>query len=354
MFYLLILVPIALQHIEIKGVHYETKNRFALTLFFVMLTALVMLRHESVGSDTRNYIYFFRKFASLQWGTLFNYSVEFGFALYNKIISVFTKDPQVFFAVTALVISAMIYPTYRRLCTDASLTIALFCIMSTFVTMFSGIRQMLAIGMGVLAYECVRNEKLIRFLLLVLLAITIHTSAFMLFLLYPVYHMRIKRKSLLVIVPSLMLIWVFNKPIFAALTAILENYTKYTGTISSTGAYTMLLVFTIFAVFCFVIPDETKVDDETIGLRNYLLLAIVIQMFAPLHMLAMRMNYYYIIFIPLLIPKVIAARKDSLRQVAVTGRWVMVVCLVLYFFAVLVPSGALRVFPYHFFWESGV
>ena len=124
---------------------------------------------------------------------------------------------------------------------------------------------------------------------------------------------------------------------------LVERYTNYAGDMISTGAYTMLILFSIFTVFSFVIPDEKRMDNETIGLRNFLLLSLVIQMFAPLHNLAMRMNYYYIIFIPLLIPKIIAIRNKRWEQVAVLGRRVMVVFFFVYFFLSLQEHFALFV-----------
>ena len=180
-FCILLFVPIMMQHVVVKQSHidYEKKNRNALFFFFAFLTVLIMLRHESVGNDTKNYIYFFERFSNMSWNDVGKDSIEFGFAYFNKIISVFSKDPQMFLAIAAIAVSAMIYPTYRRLCTDASLTIVIYCIMSTFVMMFSGIRQMLAIGVGVVAYEFARNKKIISFVLCVILAITFHTSAFM-------------------------------------------------------------------------------------------------------------------------------------------------------------------------------
>jgi uncharacterized protein involved in response to NO len=181
---------------------------------------------------------------------------------------------------------------------------------------------------------------------------TFHTSAFMLAFMYPLYHVKIPKKWLYFVVPGLLIVFIFNDQIFSTLTYIIEKYTKYEGSITQTGAYTMLLLFTIFAVFAFIIPDEQRIDKETIGLRNFLLFSIVIQMFAPLHMLAMRMNYYYIIFIPLLIPKIIAYRSKRWEQVAVFGRNIMVVFFFAYFFISARGGGNLHVFPYHFFWEN--
>lgn len=353
-FYVLLLLPLVIQHIKIKNypLNYERKCKGALSVFFVILTVLIMLRHNSVGSDTNNYINVFNRFSRIDWQNIARTHYEIGFAILTKTISVFFKDPQIYLAIVAAVVSAMIYPTYKRLCIDTSLTIVLFCTMSTFVMMFSGIRQMLTISIGFMAYEFTRSKKLIPFLLMVMLAMTIHISAFMLAFMYPLYHAKITKKWLYVVVPVLVVAFAFNGPIFTVLTAIIGRFTKYEGTITSTGAYTMLILFAIFAVFAFVIPDESQLDGETIGLRNFLLFSLALQMFAPLHTLAMRMNYYYIIFIPLLLPKIIECRSKRWNQVAILGRHVMVVFFLLYFFMTAHSGGALHVFPYHFFWET--
>lgn len=353
-FLILLLTPLLIQHVKTRDHQemYQVRNRGAMAFFFVFLTILVMLRHESVGNDTQNYIRIYRDFTRMDWIQVGKKTAEFGYSYFNKIISIFTKEPQIFLAMAAIITSLLIYPTYKRLCLDASLTIVLFCVMSTFVMLFSGIRQMLAVGLGFVAYDFVRNQKKLPFVLIVLLAITVHTSAFMLIFMYPLYYANITKKWLYIVIPVLAVIFVFNRTIFAVLSLIVERYTKYDGSISSTGAYTMLILFVGFAVFSFLIPDEARMDRETVGLRNFLLLSLVLQMFAPLHTLAMRMNYYYIIFIPLLLPKVINARSERWEQVAIWGRHVMVVFFLLYFFANAYGGGNLRVFPYHFFWET--
>ena len=354
-FAVLLLMPMLIQHVIFsnKCIDYERKNKRALLFFFAMLTVLVAFRHESIGNDTRPYIYLFNKFAKMPWDKVGKESLEIGFSYYTKFVSLFSREVQVYFAITAMVTIGMIYPTYKRLCLDTSLTVVLFCSISTFVMMFSGIRQMLAIGIGFRAYEFVRNKKLLPFISTVLLAMTFHTSAFMLAFMYPIYHTQITKKWLYAVIPVLIIVFIFNRQVFALLTAIISRFTRFEGEITSTGAVAMLLLFGLFTVFAFLIPDETKLDKETIGLRNFLLLALLLQMFAPLHTLAMRMNYYYIIFVPLLLPKIIEAKSDQWQQVAVVGRYVMVVFFLIYFFITNANGGGgLNVFPYHFFWEN--
>ena len=356
-FIILILIPLVLQQAE--GNYYYEKERkkrnFALAFFFVFLTMLLMFRHESVGNDTRNYISYFRAFSNKSWKSLTSESWEVGFAYFNKIVSLFSKNAQVFFAITAILTTYMIYPTYKRLCIDSTLTIVLFVNMSTFIMMFSGIRQMLAIAIGFLAYEFTRKKKLVPYALMVALAMFFHTSAFMLLLMYPVYHLKLTKKGLIAVVPILGFIFVFNEPIFTFLAEYLEKYTRFEAELSSTGAYTILILFAMFVAFSFVIPDEKAMDTETLGLRNLLILSLALQMFAPLHTLAMRMNYYYIIFIPLLIPKIMQYRKKDMHNVALLARPIMVAFFLGYFFySAYTSDNNLHVFPYKFFWEKSV
>ena len=118
------------------------------------------------------------------------------------------------------------------------------------------------------------------------------------------------------------------------------------------GANTMLVLFLVFTVFAFLIPDESALDSETIGLRNFLLLSVVLQMFVSLNSVAMRTNYYYIIFIPLLLPKIISSSSERWSHVALLARHVMVVFFLLYFFYNAYTGESLDVVPYHFFWEN--
>ena len=354
LFIVLILVPIMLQHFTIKTpyqTNFERKNQRALAAFFLLLTLMIMFRHETVGNDTQNYINHFERFSRMTWSEIGN-DVETGFAYFNKIISFFSKDPRFFLSVVAILVTAMIYPTYRRLCLDPSLTIVLFCSMATFVMMFSGVKQMLAIALGFVAYEFTRRKMIIPFILAVMLAVTFHTSAFMLVFMYPLYHAKITKKWLYVVIPALLVVFIFNRQIFSSLMFVVERFTEYEGTVTQTGAYSMLFLFIIFAVFSFLIPKDSILDEETIGLRNFLLLSVVIQMFAPLHTLAMRMNYYYIIFIPLLLPKIIQQKSERWKQIAVIARHVMLTFFFVYFFLRASGGSNLTVFPYHFFWED--
>lgn len=352
-FIILLTVPIVIapftKNVKINRLRLKYLPLF---LFFVMLTVLVMLRHKYVGNDTNNYLRYFTKFSYLSWSQVGNADMEVGFVVYCKILALFTKDPRVFIIISSLIVSALIYPTYRRLCVDPSLTIVLFCTMSTFAMMFSGIRQMFAIALGVVAYEFTRKRKLVFFIITVVVAMLIHTSSFMLAIMYPLYFAKISRRWMIAVIPALIAVFVFNKQVFSVLSAILERFTKYEVIETSTGAYTMLVLLILFAIVSYVIPNDELMDDETFGMRNFLLLSVVIQMFAPLNVWALRMNFFYIIFIPLLIPRILKITSLRFRQFSFVIRYVMIGFFYIYFFLQLNSGGGLHIAPYHFYWEN--
>lgn len=354
-FYILLFLPLVIHVMKTRGQEIDTKktSSTAIGLFFLLLTILIMLRHESVGNDTRNYLNIFARHSRLAWDNLTSDGLEIGYVFYSKLIHSVFGSSRLFIVITSAVVGLMIYPTYKRLNIDFPLTVALFIIMPNFVMMFSGIRQMMAIAIGFLAYEFVRKKKFIPFVIMVAVAMSFHISAFMLVLMYPAYHFRVTKLRLIALIPLLGVLFVFNEPIFVFLSKYIEEYTRFEADVTSTGAYTMLILFTILLIFSFVIPDEKMMDSETLGLRNLLIVSLALQMFVPLHALAMRMNYYYIIFIPLLMPKILQYRKRDLAKVAILSRTIMVIFFIGYFFySAYTSDNNLNVFPYHFYWES--
>lgn len=355
----LVLFPIVIQHVRMSGGSlYLTrsgshKNENILKLFWGILLVLLILRHEVVGTDTINYSNIFWRLSRSSWESVINYNAEVAYSVLNKLVSVFTEDFRGVMIIAALISVYYMARAYLQYSADASLTIALFIMTSNFAMMFSGLRQIIAISLGFVAFEYVREKRLLPFLGITFLATLFHTSAFMILFMYPLYHLRITRSWMLIIVPMMGLLFIFNVPIFSFLTSIMSQFTEYEAGISSTGAYTMLILYGLLAVFAYIIPDERALaaDPDALGLRNFLLMSVALQMFAPLHTLAMRMNYYYMAFIPLAIPKVIEYRSHQWSQVAVFARYVMVAFFILYFFWSVPSDNPLNIYPYHFLWE---
>lgn len=326
-----------------------------LTFFFIILITILALRDETIGRDLRNYKFYFETYSSLELEAVFQSERDVLFYLLNWIVGRYTDNYQIFLTVVAIITVLPVAFVYNEDKQHSFLKIVLYMNMSTFVMLFSGLRQSIAIAIGVIAYEFVKRKRPIIFLLFAFLAWGFHHSAFMILLFYPLYYITFKKKHLWFVVPVILMFFVFNNQIFTWATNIIGGE-KYTAEIGNTGAYTMLILFIMFAVFSYIIPDENKMDKETLGLRNFLLIAVLLQCFSPIHNLAMRMSYYYIIFIPILVPKIINYSKSNMKEIAYIAKNILVVFFISYYLINTYNScqtgiSALDIYPYVPYWK---
>ena len=318
---------------------------------------MLACRSEVIGTDTQAYHHIFDVYSQQPIKYFDLWRSESLFRLLNWIVSRFTENFQVFLAIVAaisLLPMAMLYCEDRR---RSVMKMLLFVGMSTFVVLFSGIRQMLAVSLGVVAYMCVRKKKPIWFLLVSLAAVGFHHSAFMILPMYPLYHLRLKKNHLWFVLPIILAVFVFNSQIFGMLNTLLAQYDESYEAVQvmSTGAYMSLILFAVFAAFSYVVADETQMNEELYGLRNFLLLTVVLQCFAPLHTLAMRMNYYYIVFVPIAVAKFVDMPRPNLKRIAKIAAWVITAYFLWDFVSTLYTGyvtgvSALDTVPYIPFW----
>lgn len=355
-YYLLIAVPVLLRAISKKyrftagnKLLYETQTSSIDTFMFIFLL-LLALRGLECGNDTRQYLRLYNEYSVQSVSRLLSsYRHEFGYKLLNRLVGVLAGDYQVLLAIVAVICVCPLWYFYRRESDNQLLTMALFLTVSPFLMYFSGIRQAIAMSMGVPAWYCVRKKKLFRLILVILLAIQFHTSAFVLALLYPMYHAKITKRWLWFVVPCMAAVYVFKTELFRFLMAFLwKDYSD----ITETGATTVLMLLIIFGVYCYVIPEEKDLDQDTVAMRNILLCSITLQFFAMLHPLAMRINYYLLLFVPILIPRIANRSKEKYAQIAKLSEVVMTV----YFFYYFLSNGIrdndkFMIFPYIPFWE---
>ena len=355
-YYLLVFVPVLAGLLRGKGrmkigaASIEDRNNLEITTFFVMLLVILMFRGSGCGADTERYKQVFYIIRHQNWfQALFLGEREIGYSLLNKLIALFTDESQILIAITSMLsVLPMLY-FYRREAEQPLLTMVLFMTVAPFTMYFSGIRQAVAMGFLVPAWYLAKNKKPIKFVLLSLLAMQFHQSAFIMLAIYPLYHAKITPRWLLVVVPLMAMVYLFNDTIFNFLSIYLwDDY----GVAESTGSTTILLLLVMFAAYSFLMVDETKMDKDLFALRNMLLFSVVLQCFAPVHTLAMRMNYYYLVFVPLLIPKIANRSKRQLKIIATYAVIVMTVFFMFYYLIKAhIGSDILRLYPYIPFWN---
>ncbi|MBR4099793.1 MAG: EpsG family protein [Clostridia bacterium] len=336
---------------NINPIQQKKKANGEVIAFFLIFFFLLVLRDFIVGTDLVGYIYHFKRTTYLSWNKIFNMEdIEIGYWVLMKIVSFISDDFRALLIVIALICCIPTAYFYYKESDNGVISILLYLTATSIFPMaFSGLRQTVAIVFAIPAFYFVKNKKLILFVLTVFIASLFHKSAWIMLLLYPVYYFKLRTKHLSsVVAPLTALVFLFRNSIFDFLLKFVgEDYQDKYGSATETGAYTMIILIALFVVFSFVAIDEDNIDEETNGLRGILVLTLMLQIFASLNHVAMRFNYYFLLFLPITVTRALSKSNKLDKEIINVVKIVFVVFFTAYFFYdAYTGADTLSIYPY--------
>jgi transmembrane protein EpsG len=163
---------------------YNRKRYIKFVSFILILQS--GLRNVAVGADTYAYYKNFEEIKNTSWQQIWNIIYEYytagtgkdpGYPAFLKVVQILITNYQIFLFLIAvfffIALGSFIYKNTNKL-NDAIFAFVLYS--SLFYNFFSitGIRQTIATAATLFGYELIKKRKLIPFLILILLASTIH------------------------------------------------------------------------------------------------------------------------------------------------------------------------------------
>ena len=156
-------------------------KRVICIIFGLELILISALRMSTVGADLQNYLVRFDVIAETPWNNLniLNelWGFEYGFLLLNKIISIFTNDSRILIYVTSFFINFSFSYFIYKYSEKPYLSFYLFVAFNFFGTSLNLVRLFLAGSILLYSIKYLEEKKLAKFVLIVLLATTFHSSA---------------------------------------------------------------------------------------------------------------------------------------------------------------------------------
>ncbi len=334
---------------DLQEYQYDKHIIFMMGLLILMLA----LRHQSMGVDlgygsSYGYLGSFIRLSQYSWREIIKLpsylNYEKGYILFNKAISVISKDPQWLLICCGFVSLVPIGVLIYRYSNDSRFSVFVFMTLPCFQIFYSGLRQGIAIGICCYAMCCLQERKKWRFILSVILACLFHSSAFIFLLAYPLYYLRVEKKTRFISILLLPVVFIFSKPLFV----IFSRLFKENAAISNTGAGTLSFILAMIYCFCSVFVDET--DEKSVGFLNVFYFACICQSFSGLHQLAMRAGYYFMMGLVIALPNIVSNIEDDnsylIFHVGVQSAFVA------YGLYAIHASSWSCAYPYHFFWEA--
>ena len=334
------------------------KNKNYCIAFAVIWVFLLGLRHPSMGVDLQygspyGYLGRFKYIASMRWVDVFTVRVqnyERGYILFNKILSLLGDHYQILLFTCALIAISLIAVWICLNSDYPGLSAVIYLGLPCFLINFSGLRQAVALAITTISIELIKRKKLLGFVLIVLLASTFHATAWIFLFAYPIYHFRMRKTASIATVLLPPVVYIFRYPLFT----VLSRLFKPNAVPDNNGAFTLFLVF--WAVYFFAVLFGHERDAEELGLRNLFLVACLCQALGSVHNTVMRVGYYFMISLVVLLPKVIKNSEKTFHGQRGTNNALIMYLAILVCFSVFglysIAHGSwAESNPYIFFWQ---
>lgn len=286
------------------------KNKIILLILAVVPMFFISAIRYNVGTDyEKRYVADY--YTLLEGKNVGN--LEIGFKAIDYLCLFFTKEPYLLFAITSLIILAIIFEVIYKKSSNRILSIIIFFLGGYFFATLNIIRQYISVAFILLGYQFLMNENkkkaYIGFVICAILAFFMHSSSIICFII-----ILLTKKNIMDarwVIPLSILILILNKNIMVILTPIIKN-TRFN--VYLTGKFTtgelsilqivenLIIYLAMYFSYYFEKKQGKELDKQGITLLNIQGLALLLTVSGVIHTLFIRMAIYFVAFQIISIP----------------------------------------------------
>ena len=309
-------------------------KQFYLNSIFLLLSLIMGLRGVSVGTDTESYQQIFHRIASspvsLDDIGFFNDSIEIGFLLYTKVLSLICNDYQFFLLISAFIFCFLMKRFIEYSTKDYFIASVIFFSIGIYLAAFNIYRQMLAVAFVTNGWIFFSERNYIKAVLVTVLAVTFHVSAIIYFLVYLAYYFKDNRIVMRVAPLMMVVVLVSFNFIIANIAPYIEHYRNYIGnqkTIQDANFVMILWLIECLVSLAFIYKPSMPPLRQFVG--NMCLMYVLMNLIGLSFNYIERFGLYFAPFLILLFCNFSDVIKNRVaKDVLFLG---MVTCFLVYF-----------------------
>lgn len=292
----------------------ERKPSIGKKLCYVIVTFaamyLISIFRYGLGNDYYSYIYIFRNIKDASGLAIFNLGYEPAFTVITKLISLFTSNINVLYAIYALLILVPTAYAIFRYSENIWMSTMMFISLTFFYCSLSFIRQSIAFAVILCAYKYVKERNHFKVLLFIFIACLFHSTVIVMI---PIYLIAAFVKPTKITVPIYgvitALVYFLSWPILRLAVLILPQYKGYLDLNFITQGYkpVYLIVPAIIAALAiaahFTGYGKAYPKQSSI-FTNFAIFNFIIWFIATKHFVIERFSMYIYIFMIMFIPSI--------------------------------------------------
>lgn len=320
----------------------------------IIFVLVIGLRNCSIGIDTFGYYLSYEKSASANFSALIdNFELsnsEIGFNFLNTLFRKLSFSWTSFSILLAIIYICPIFELIYRRSQNLYFSVIIFLLGGFFFFPMSTIRQSVAIGLTVMAFNLYDKGSKYLCLLFLLLSVTVHNSAFIAIIPYILSFLPLTKKTYWWWLIAALVTVVFFRPILqgAFMSVLVASGREYDEI--KTGGNLQELFF----VITYLLPYFLSFDLNTFLKKNKffmisLLTSIVLLPILNINPTFSRLYFYFSIYLVVLIPSIFAELQigNAIRNIGELLYMSSYIFLLSYYF-----NPDVQLVPYLFFWET--
>lgn len=332
------------------------KNYVFTIISFLFLFIFSGFRHYEILNDSYAYKVIFDNILPFNFSDIFTGRIEPLFQLINKLVkSYISNDYVVLFVITSAVIQLLVLNFIFKNSSKVWFSVYLFFSFRFYFFSVSAIRQGMALGLTLLAYNYLKKNKKKYFIFLVLIASLIHYSALLFYSILIFKDLKFEKIKVLFMSILTLIIFYFIGPLLS----VYSEYSSYglhyldngiRDDISDRiGAVLIFLVTLSSLLFSLYFKKKKlRIFDLELWLLYFGTLITFVAIKFPI---LMRFTYYFSIFSIILIPNVISYLKYSSQRRYLIHFWIITTTVYILTILYLRPEWY-NFYPYKFFWNE--
>lgn len=291
---------------------YKKRKRYVIFMMF-LLSIQSGLRNLGVGADTYAYMQIFYNDLDESWSyfisNLFHGNIkDVGYHLISKLFGTFVPNFRCFLIVIAIFFFGalgLFFMRYLKTNYEVCVGIALYeCLYYSFFSI-TGLRQTIATAILLYSVKYAINKKIVKYIMLILMAMTIHKTAL---LFAPFYLLGIIRKNRIIFIIAFLL---FIPMFFAGSfwgnilrDTSMENYAHYLDQNDTGGAYIFTIYIMLLSVLTFIKLRKVNMSAEGCYLiTSSIAIALFLSPLLVLDANNQRIVQYYSVFGLIILPR---------------------------------------------------
>ena len=307
-----LLIMILINYIIIELIPIKNKKKVFLNISFLELFLILLFR--APFSDMINYINMFHYIGNIPLGDLTNIDWEYGYVLFNKIISTITLNDRWLIGIVSFITLIGQYIFIKRYSKNYLITLILFIGLNFFNYHYILFRQEMALTIVLFSIRYIEKQKLIKFVMCIIIALFFHQSALIFLLMLIAFKIPCTKKIRLYFIPIFGIVFILRNILGSFL--YINKYVKYEGEIQGSDGYTMLFLVLVIYIAILVLEFIVIKKEGNISMTESLFywmyaFAIIFQILATTQSLISRIVLYFNSALIILLPNVVEKIEDK-------------------------------------------